>query len=141
MSRWALGRGATLSLLVVGTLIVSLASLLLRETRQLAEANAWVRHTLEVLMSAQELRTSIATAESASRGYAIIGDDRMRASFERAAAEVPQGIDRLRTLTSHDPEQRTRAPSSRGRPRWCGCGPTPVPVPRSPRSRPASARA
>ncbi|RIL07246.1 MAG: hypothetical protein DCC71_03910 [Proteobacteria bacterium] len=100
MSRWSLGRGATLSLLIAGVLIVSLASLLLRETRQLLEAHAWVRHTLEVLMAAQEVRTALTTAESVSRGYALIGDETLAHSYDESAERVRHGLATLHTLAA-----------------------------------------
>lgn len=99
MGRWALGRGAALALAAAALLLIATGLLTARSARNMLEATALVRHTLEVLVEIQSLASSVTRVESGSRGFVLSGDDRFLDDFEASTAAVPGHLAKLDALT------------------------------------------
>jgi PAS domain S-box-containing protein len=108
MRWWSLGRGASLALVAAMASLLATGALAARELRQLLEASGWVRHTLEVLVETEALSASLASAESASRGYVLTGQSDYLQPTETGLAAVERQLATLRTLVAADADQRRR---------------------------------
>jgi methyl-accepting chemotaxis protein WspA len=75
---------------------------------RLSEANAWDRHTLEVLLETNHIATSVLQVQSATRGYLLTGNDNLvapiRSEYERARSHVRRALE----LTVDNPAQKAR---------------------------------
>lgn len=67
-----------------------------------SDASEWVRHSVEVRLSASHLLKTLIDGETGQRGYLATGDHRFLDPFERASREWEGDLDRLRNLTRHD---------------------------------------
>ena len=88
--------------------LVGMVVLLQRDFRRTQEAEGWVRHTYQVISSAESLLTVMVDAESNERGFMLTGDARFEAPFNSAIAAGPKRLLDLRVLTSDNPRQRSR---------------------------------
>lgn len=70
-----------------------------------------VNHTTDVLLEAGQAGTKAAEMQSGLRGYFITGNEDLLLQFHKAATEVNQHIDRLKTLTKDNAVQEARADS------------------------------
>jgi methyl-accepting chemotaxis protein WspA len=64
----------TLGLGAMVAIILSLLTLALNNFRAMANADDWNRHTLEVLLEADHVGTSVLQVQSSARGYLLTGD-------------------------------------------------------------------
>ncbi len=94
--RWSL---ALVVLLLVGA-VYSLWSL--------ARATKWVRHTDEVRVTVGHLRSTLLDAETATRGYVIAGERAFLEPYDRAESDWRPEVDRVRALTTDNPDQQRR---------------------------------
>jgi PAS domain S-box-containing protein len=67
---------------------------------------AWVDHTLGALGKMTELRLLVREAESASRGFALSGDESLAKAFGDAGARIPAAVAELKTALGDNPAQR-----------------------------------
>jgi PAS domain S-box-containing protein len=75
---------------------------------KLRENATWVEHTREVVEGISRLNADTAAAESADRGYAITGDERYRAPYDRTVEDAPLALARLQRLTADNDSQQRR---------------------------------
>jgi signal transduction histidine kinase/CHASE3 domain sensor protein/FixJ family two-component response regulator len=92
------------TLLLVGT-IALLSWLQFSNTR---EARLWVRHTDQVITTADELGFAVRDAESGQRGYLLAGQTDYLAPYRDAIGRVAALQDELLRLTADDPSQQER---------------------------------
>jgi signal transduction histidine kinase len=107
-------RTPTLSRTIVGLLTAAIAVLLLVNMatfmmiRRTEAFNQRVEHTLEVRLTAQRIMTLMVDAETAQRGYILTGREDYSASFDQAAAALPEEFEQLERRVSDNPEQLAR---------------------------------
>lgn len=75
---------------------------------RLADATAWVRHTLQARVLTQELLTALIDAETGERGYVITSDPRYLAPYHQGLTTVETRLDALRGELSDNHEQVER---------------------------------
>jgi PAS domain S-box-containing protein len=67
---------------------------------------AWVDHTLGVLSKMTDLRLLLRKAESASRGYALTGDENFARDFHDTSTRIPPAVAELKAELRDNPAQR-----------------------------------
>jgi signal transduction histidine kinase len=77
--------------------------------RDYERAQALHLKSKDVVAQTDALLTSLVEAETNMRGYVLTGDLAFVQSYERAAAEMPERISRLRSLVADDEAQAGRA--------------------------------
>ena len=101
--RWVV---AAISLATIGALAAVIVSFALQTNGQRLGSVFWERHSLQVQLTVLSLRRALDDAESAQRGYLLVGDDayldQYRAGSEAARLQFTQ----LRSLTSDNASQR-----------------------------------
>lgn len=73
---------------------------------QLLDSNKLVMHTYQVVGQLEAIRSSITTAESATRGYALLNDPKFIDQFEISARALGNELNRVQDLTDDNPDQR-----------------------------------
>ena len=106
----------TEKIIVVGfglalAVLLGMAVLQYRTANRLVEANHWVAHTDEALTEIQGVVASTNNAESSVRGYVIIRDERLFASYSLAAVETDEHLRRLKDLVQDSVQQQRRLKS------------------------------
>jgi PAS domain S-box-containing protein len=86
---------------IVVTLVV------LASTRRFSQATANVRTSNEELLALGHLSSTLATAESSARGFALTNDSAFIASYEAAAAALRADLDALDSLTTSTTAMRS----------------------------------
>lgn len=74
-----------------------------------SDSYAWVEHTYRVIITLQDYRASLRTAESAARGYRLTGLPAMRDEFAAVTPEIGGQLRVLVGLVADNPEQQDRA--------------------------------
>lgn len=92
---------------MVGCLTVA-GVLTFRNSARLRETTAMVTHTYEVLGTLASIRSLLGEAASATRGFAITGQEEYLAPYVGARARIEDRLADLRALTSDNPEQQRR---------------------------------
>jgi PAS domain S-box-containing protein len=69
-------------------------------------AVAWVDHTMGVLSRMTDLRLLVRKAESASRGFALTGDENLARDFRETGARIPAAVSELKAALGDSPAQR-----------------------------------
>jgi PAS domain S-box-containing protein len=87
------------------------ALLVLRLEIEQAEAHRWAAHSKNVIAQGHEIRTQLADAQSAARGYAITLDPATVVPFDRAIERLPDLLSHFDGLVKDNPEQAARAAS------------------------------
>ncbi|HEY0785399.1 MAG TPA: CHASE3 domain-containing protein, partial [Acidobacteriaceae bacterium] len=96
-------------LLVAAVLVVAAnAWLAFRDEQVLAESEAWVAHTWQVIAGLEHAFALVKDAESGVRGYLGTGDARYMAGQQAASQELTGVLAGLRTLVADNPPQLTR---------------------------------
>lgn len=89
-------------------IILALLGLAYNNFAQLSQANKWDRHTLEVLLEANHIATSVLQVQTATRGYLLTGSESLvtpiRGEYDNARAHLRRAI----ALTADNPSQQTR---------------------------------
>jgi len=94
---------------IVGLAMLVLVGLIALWTlRQVNDSDRWVDHTREVINSAEHALADLKEAESAERGYMLIGLEEYLEPYNRAVQDLPKAIANLRQLTSDNPHQQAR---------------------------------
>jgi signal transduction histidine kinase/DNA-binding response OmpR family regulator len=73
------------------------------------DAQAWVRHTYQVMEAERRLQGDIETAEAGERGYLIDHDPAFLATYKSYATRLPADLKSFRDLTGDNPSQQARA--------------------------------
>jgi len=90
------------------TLIVVLAVTAFNVLGDLGNATRWVAHTRAVLAQSSLVQQLIIDVESAARGFAISGDERMLAPYDTAVRAIPEALRVLQALVQDESEQARR---------------------------------
>ncbi|RYE03481.1 MAG: diguanylate cyclase [Sphingomonadales bacterium] len=104
--RHVLGFGAVIALALM--LVAITANAIYTGQRQ-KQAEGWHVHTMQVLLVAEQLRSSANEAMRGERGYLITGDASFLAPYEEGSRAAPGLARRLRELTGDNPAQRPLA--------------------------------
>jgi diguanylate cyclase (GGDEF)-like protein/PAS domain S-box-containing protein len=97
-----LGLGAAV-LLVAGAGAVAV-----RDLREAGGAREWVRHTRDVLAAVARAEIAVERAETAQRGYLLVGDTAYLRTDARGGAPARAALAALRRLTRDNPAQQRR---------------------------------
>lgn len=97
--------GFVLALLV----LAGVSWLLLENGRKVTETGGWVTHTYEVMGKIEIVRSRLAEAESAQRGYLITGDESYLEPYRNALSTIDTNIGQIIKLTADNPPQQSRA--------------------------------
>lgn len=89
-------------------LLVVLAYLAWRVMGNLDNATRWIMHTRAVLAQSSEIQRLVVDAESAARGYAVIGDPRVLEPYRTAVQTLPAAMGALQALVRDNPDQARR---------------------------------
>jgi signal transduction histidine kinase len=77
-----------------------------RGTRMAADDADWVAHTYAVMDTIELTTKHLIEAETSARTFALTGQDLLRAHYEAARSTIVQEEDRLRNLTSDNPNEQ-----------------------------------
>ncbi|MCY6484876.1 methyl-accepting chemotaxis protein [Clostridium aestuarii] len=70
------------------------------------QANDWNKHTYEVIMSLQNMQTSMIDMETGQRGFAITGDESFLEPFNKGKSDFSDSWTSVKELTSDNPKQQ-----------------------------------
>src|SRR5580698_8912991 len=73
------------------------------------DAQAWVRHTYQVMEAERRLQDDLETAETGERGYLIDHDPAFLDTYKSYRARLPADLKAFRDLTGDNPSQQARA--------------------------------
>ncbi|HTV23927.1 MAG TPA: CHASE3 domain-containing protein [Polyangiaceae bacterium] len=105
---WTFGRKLVAGFGLAGGVLLVIAVLGYRSTQRLIENERWVAHTHEVRGALAHLRLLLVGAETAQRGFIIVGNETFLEPYTRAVQELPKALSDVRTLTADNPEQARR---------------------------------
>ncbi|WP_373991215.1 methyl-accepting chemotaxis protein [Duganella sp. BuS-21] len=97
-----LGFGAILAIILV------LLSIAYNRFNTLSEANAWDRHTMEVIQDIDVLRNDLLQVQVEARGYYLTGSEQRLERARKEMADIPASVAALQKITSDNPAQVTR---------------------------------
>ena len=75
---------------------------------RLAAANAWDRHTLEVLLETNQLATSVVQVQNSTRGFMLTGSEKLAAAVDPEDLLAHEHLARAFSLTADNPAQQER---------------------------------
>jgi methyl-accepting chemotaxis protein WspA len=98
----------TLGLGAMVAIILTLLTLALNNFQAIADADNWNRHTLEVLLEADHVATSVLQVQSSTRGYLLTGDTDLVAPVTAEYRSAMDHLARATALTQDNPAQEVR---------------------------------
>jgi methyl-accepting chemotaxis protein WspA len=101
-NKLSLGLGAMVAI------ILALLSLSFNNFRSIATADEWNQHTLEVLLEANNVATSVLQVQSSARGYLLTGDTSLIAPVATEYHNATEHLARATVLTRDNPTQQAR---------------------------------
>ena len=107
-TRWLIGPWLTVGFACGLALIVAVAAYSHRSTTELVEADAWVKHTHEVIGKIRELRSDLDEQQSGIRGFVITGNEAFLPLATNAIPKARKALPELRELTADDASQQAR---------------------------------
>src|ERR1700680_3427578 len=106
--KWSIEKKTGAGLAVAGVILLLVAGLLYQKARGFIEASQWVSHTHEVLAELEATLSSVADAQTATRGYIITGQEAFLEPYQAAASGIRAHLDQLKSLTADNPDQQRR---------------------------------
>jgi signal transduction histidine kinase/DNA-binding response OmpR family regulator len=106
---WAINRLVLLAAVPLFLVLAVFALLALRFAASEREAQAWVRHTYQVMEAERRLQDDVQTAETGMRGFILSRDPSFETGFRADLARIPYDLRSLRDLTADNPSQQARA--------------------------------
>jgi PAS domain S-box-containing protein len=100
-SRWITG----LLLLGIGLFLVPIAVFLF-SLEQARQADASVRHTLEVIIALNEVEGALVDKQAGARGYVITGQEKFLEPYQAGLQAFPEALRHAQQLTLDNPEQQ-----------------------------------
>ena len=97
-----------IGLAAAGIILLLVALLLFRDGRNFLEASKWVSHSREVLAELEATLSAVGETQAAARGYIITDQAALLEPYRAARPGVRVHLDRLRSLTSDNPNQQRR---------------------------------
>ena len=107
-NKWTFAQRLGLGFALAGLTLLLVAIFGYQTTQHLIENDRLVGHTHAVREQIASLRSNVAEAESAERGYVITAQDVFLTPHERALANVRNAFASLRRLTADNPVQQRR---------------------------------
>jgi PAS domain S-box-containing protein len=101
--RWV---GAAIVLAAIAAFAAVVVTFALQTDGQRLGAAFWERHSLQVQLAVQTLRTALDQAESGQRGYLLVGDESYLDQFQSGSEAARSEFAQLRNLTSDNPNQQ-----------------------------------
>ena len=95
------------ALVILVLLSASVATLVL--VSQSEDITRWVNHTYQAQHAVADMRVSIASDESARRGYLITHDPVYMNAYRQSATDLPRELERFAALTADNPRQQATA--------------------------------
>ncbi|SFV18048.1 methyl-accepting chemotaxis protein, partial [Pseudoduganella namucuonensis] len=93
---------------VIVALFLLLLALSYQNFQRLADANAWDRHTLEVLREADQIANALLQIQNSTRGFMLTGNESLVAIIPREEEAVRRHWQRVLTMTADNPAQQER---------------------------------
>jgi signal transduction histidine kinase/CheY-like chemotaxis protein len=106
--KWSIEKKIGAGLAVAGLILLLVAGLLYRNAHGFIQAGQWVSHTHEVLAELEGTLSSVADAQTSTRGYIITGQEAFLEPYQASAPAVRAHVDRLKSLTADNPDQQRR---------------------------------
>lgn len=108
MSRITFGKRIGVGFAVAVVAVALMGIIAYRSAGLVAEASGWVKHTHVVIALLSDIDDRLTDAESADRGFALSGDETFLGPYQKARAEVPELIARLRTTMRDNLDRRAQ---------------------------------
>src|SRR4051812_45057073 len=89
-------------------IILGLLGLSYQNFARLSDASAWDRHTLEVLLEANQIETAILQVQTSTRGFMLTGNETLVAPIADEEQAAFKHIDKVLSLTSDNAAQQER---------------------------------
>jgi PAS domain S-box-containing protein len=105
---WSLNATTTGGFLLGIVLMVAVAAVSYNLTRQLQRTGILVGHSQEILKEIEEVEVSMLELETDQHSYIITGDETLLEERDALETAVQEHLDKLRELTSDNPNQRRR---------------------------------
>jgi methyl-accepting chemotaxis protein WspA len=97
-----------LSFSTILAIILVLLSIAYNRFSSLSEANAWDRHTMDVIQAIDVLRNDLLQVQVEARGYYLTGTEIRLERTRKEMSDLPASISELQKLTADNPVQVTR---------------------------------
>jgi methyl-accepting chemotaxis protein WspA len=97
-----------LSFSAILAIILVLLAIAYNRFSSLSEANAWDRHTMDVIQSIDVLRNDLLQVQVEARGYYLTGTELRLTRTRKEMDDLPGSIGELQKLTADNPVQVTR---------------------------------
>jgi methyl-accepting chemotaxis protein WspA len=97
-----------LSFSAILAIILVLLSIAYTRFNSLSEANAWDRHTMDVIQAIDVLRNDLLQAQVEARGYYLTGSQERLSRTRKELSDLPASISELQKLTGDNPNQVAR---------------------------------
>jgi PAS domain S-box-containing protein len=91
-----------------GALLMLVSVTWMSTTRLIQEAR-WVDHSKDVIAELEAVQAAITEGETGQRGFLITGEEVYLEPYRRAAAELPERLQRIGAMTVDNSAQRARA--------------------------------
>ncbi|MGH3847405.1 MAG: CHASE3 domain-containing protein, partial [Pseudonocardiaceae bacterium] len=99
-------RKFSVGLLGVTALAVLFAGIAYVTIEKVSASSGWVAHTNRVLLTIEDIGSSLSAAESGQRGFLITGQTAYLEPYFAAREELPSRLAELRRLTSDNPRRQ-----------------------------------
>ncbi|MYM31559.1 HAMP domain-containing protein [Duganella sp. CY15W] len=97
-----------LSFSAILAIILVLLAIAYNRFMSLSEANAWDRHTMDVIQAIDVLRNDLLQVQVEARGYYLTGNAARLERTRKEMTDLPTSISALQKLTADNPAQVTR---------------------------------
>ncbi|SHN44075.1 methyl-accepting chemotaxis protein WspA [Duganella sacchari] len=97
-----------LSFSAILAIILVLLAIAYNRFMSLSEANAWDRHTMDVIQAIDVLRNDLLQVQVEARGYYLTGNAARLERTRKEMTDLPASISALQKLTADNPAQVTR---------------------------------
>ncbi|MYM75950.1 HAMP domain-containing protein [Duganella sp. FT109W] len=97
-----------LSFSTILAIILVLLSIAYNRFNSLSEANAWDRHTMDVIQAIDVLRNDLLQVQVEARGYYLTGSAQRLERTRKEMSDLPNSISELQKLTADNPNQVAR---------------------------------
>jgi len=102
-------RGLYRLAMICAMIVVGLNTwLAVRELKTLFAAQGWRAHTLEVITHTKALELEVGRADSAVRGYLLVGSPKFEQRYHQSVQNVDSEVAQIRRLTADNPSQQQR---------------------------------
>jgi PAS domain S-box-containing protein len=103
--RWIIAAFASLALAGVAGAVAVYA---VRSGNERFEADRWERHSFQVQLTAQKLKTALDDAETGQRGFLLVGEEPYLEPYKTGRVRVMAELAELKALTQDNPAQQVQ---------------------------------